>query len=227
MNDALLQVASIYKQYVQGNAQVPVLNDINFVFKQGNSYAIMGISGSGKSTFMHILAGIDEPTKGHVFFNERDIVKMAPDVRSLFLNQHIGLVFQQPYLIPELTALENVMMPGLIADKDWNVCVEKAKILLDAVNLSDKAMNKPGTLSGGQQQRVAIARALFNEPSFLLADEPTGNLDLQTGKAIIDLIVALQAERHMGVIISTHDNYVADLMNHKVYLDQGTLIIKR
>ena len=191
--------------------------------RQKKSYAITGISGSGKSTFIHILAGLDTPTTGTVLFNDAILHTFSPTQREHFLNKSIGLVFQSPHLIKELSVIENIIIPGLIQGRSHNDCENKAIKLLKKIELLDKKNSKIGELSGGQQQRVAIARALFNDPAFLIADEPTGNLDLATGKNIIDLLLSCQEEWGMGIIVSSHDEYVAEKMNETYELHEGIL----
>lgn len=223
MQKATLVTQELSKKFTQGTKEISVLNNIDSTFIQEKSYAITGISGSGKSTFMHIIAGLDTPTTGMVLFNNRSIHTFSPTERSQFLNQSIGLVFQSPHLLKELSVLENIILPGLISGQSRNDCIPRAEKLLKKVNLFEKKDQKPGELSGGQQQRVAIARALFNEPVFLIADEPTGNLDMKTGKEIIDLLISCQQEWGMGIIISSHDEYVTAKMDTAYKLEQGKL----
>ncbi len=222
-NKNRLITEKISQQFRQGNNEVIVLNNIDTLFMQEKSYAITGISGSGKSTLIHIIAGLDKPAGGRVLFNDVDLYELSPKELSLFLNRSIGLVFQSPHLMRELSVIENVILPGLIANRTKNDCEQRAEQLLAKVGLSGKEQFKPGELSGGQQQRVAIARALFNEPAFLIADEPTGNLDKATGVAIIDLLLSCRQEWGMGIIISSHDEYVAERMDEIYVLSEGKL----
>ena len=223
MQASMLRAERIYKTFTQGSEKITVLDDISCNFISGNTYAITGISGSGKSTLMHIIAGLDSPTQGQMFFNDISIQTVAPSTLTQFLNKSIGLVFQSPHLIRELSVVENIILPGLIAGKNRHDCLTKASILLQKINLTEKKNSKPGELSGGQQQRVAIARALFNTPDFLIADEPTGNLDIATGKTIIELLHSCHQEWGMGIIISSHDNHITDSMNEVFTLHKGKL----
>jgi ABC-type lipoprotein export system ATPase subunit len=220
---AILQAINIKKEFIQGDAKLEVLKGISATFEQGKSYAIIGPSGSGKSTFMHILAGIDDPNEGAVTFNGFDINIFSADQRKLFLTESIGLVFQLPYLIQELTVLENVMLKGLIEGRSAEECKHQAQELLLKVGLTGKDDAHPFSLSGGEQQRVALARALFNKPAFLLADEPTGNLDIHNGKLIVELLHACQQEWNMGIIVSSHDAYVAEGMETILRMEDGEL----
>lgn len=223
MNIHSLALENVYKKYFQAGVPLTVLNGVNALFEQGKSYAITGASGSGKSTLIHILAGLDSPSTGIVYFDQASLTTLTASQKTIFLNKMIGLVFQYPYLIKELTVVENVALKGLIAGKSMAQCIEESRILLAQVGLSEKIDAYPGQLSGGQQQRVALARALMNEPSFLIADEPTGNLDQATGTAIVDLMLKLQQERGMGIIVSSHDDYVSSRMNVRYELKDGLL----
>ncbi len=220
-NKVCLQASKITKQFVQGNSTIEVLKGIDVDFEQGKSYAIAGESGSGKSTLLHILAGIDKPDSGFVMFDGKEIGQLKPHEHEKFLNQSVGLLFQQPYLIKELTVLENVMLKGMISHK--NNLEHEAVKLLERVGLREKAHEFPATLSGGQQQRVALVRALMNKPSFLLADEPTAHLDVQTGKATIELLRECQEQWSMGLIICSHDEYVSKAMEKTFHLRNGKI----
>jgi len=211
------------KYFKQGEKTLVVLDGINVRFQQGKTYAITGVSGTGKSTLLHLLAGIDEPTAGSIEIDGKDLLSFSPKEKEDFFNQDIGLVFQSSYLISELTVLENVVIPGMIFGKSFSLCSERALYLLKELGVLEKAHSFPRELSGGQQQRVAIARALLNEPKFLLADEPTGNLDIKIGKEIVDLLLECSEKRSMGVIISSHDPYVAQSMGQKFKLENGNL----
>jgi len=198
-------------------AKTVLFEDVSVIFEQGKTYALTGASGSGKSTFMHLLAGIENPCSGTVMYNNKNISMLSGHEKTAFLSSAIGLMFQQPYLIAELTAVENVIMPGLISGKNKADC-EQAHELLAQLGLGHKATHKPGSLSGGQQQRVALARALFNKPAFLLADEPTGSLDTKTGQEMLALLLSLQEKYSMGIIISTHDTSIAAQMGVRYHI---------
>lgn len=221
----ILQAHAVSKKFVQGSAELWVLRDINYSFAQGTSYALMGASGSGKSTFMHILAGLDTTTKGLVSFDNKNVALLNAKERTYFLNTQLGLLFQSPYLIYELSVLENTMIKGLIALMSHDAAAKRAQQLLTLVGIADKIDYYPPQLSGGQQQRLALARALFNNPAFLLADEPTGNLDAHTAAEIIALLRTIQQETGMGMIISTHDERVASAMDKRLQIKDNQLVI--
>jgi len=223
MNNAILRLSSVSKSFDHNQQSTTILNNISVTFEQQNSYAIVGASGVGKSTLLHIIAGLDTPTSGAVFFNNTALNAMSSVAFSSFLNSSIGLMFQSAHLIKELSVLENVMLPGLIAQTPLAILKQRALQLLNHVGLSDHIQGVPAALSGGQQQRVSLARALINQPAFLIADEPTGNLDITTGKAVIELLLASQQQWGMGLIISSHDPLVAQAMNNIFELTNGTI----
>lgn len=216
-----LVARNLSKSYLQGGQHNQVLRSVNYTFQAGHTYAISGVSGTGKSTLVHLLAGLDAPTDGQVLFEGRDIAAFDATERSHFLNQSMGLVFQAPYLIKELSVLENVMLKGLIAHGNHAACVAEAMQLLASFGLSDKAHAYPADLSGGQQQRVAIARAFFGKPAFLLADEPTGNLDAATTDAVLDV---LAQNGQLGLIVTSHNERVCARMGTHLRLENGELV---
>lgn len=221
---ATLRCDMLRKSFLQGTNRIQVLRGVSALFVQNVTYAIMGSSGAGKSTLLHLLAGMDVPDCGSVFCNDQALHTMDKHQQRMLWNRSVGLVFQAPYLINELSVLENVMLKGLARGLAYEVCAQTAQELLAAVGLLDKSDSKPSTLSGGQQQRIAIVRALFGQPAFLLADELTGNLDEKTGKALIDFLLDCQAQWHMGVIITTHDPEVASRMHMTLRLHEGMLV---
>jgi len=224
MKKTTIKIENIIKSFKQGHITTEILKGISYTFEQGQTYALTGSSGAGKSTLIHIIAGLDEPTSGHVLLDNIDLANISEEQKEVFFSDVIGLVFQQPYLIKELSVLENVMLKGLIENDDREHCKKRGNELLNLVGLQGKENSQPSALSGGQQQRVALARALFNKPAFLIADEPTGNLDEKTGALIVDLLLKYQREWNMGIIICSHDMYVAERMEHSVRLRDGQLV---
>lgn len=223
MQISILQVKNIQKQFVYDKQIFDVLKNITYKFDQNVSYAITGASGTGKSTFIHILSGIENPTSGEILFNDQNINKLSTRDKEFFLNKNVGLVFQESFLIKELTVIENIMIKGLIQNEDYNVCKDRAMNLLKSINLQEKANSSPMILSGGQKQRVSILRAIFNNPKFLLADEPTGNLDEKTANEIVDFLLQSAQEWNMGLIISTHDVNLQKKVNLILNLENGFL----
>lgn len=224
MNSAELLLHQVDKRFVHGSGQNRlVLKNVSAHFMQGSTYAFVGASGTGKSTLIHLLAGIEVPDGGIVSYNSKNIEHFSSQERALFLQRSVGLLFQKSYLITELSVVENVMVPGLIAGQDYASCFTHATEFLQFVGLGDTLRDKPASLSGGQQQRVALARALFNRPAFLLADEPTSSLDVSMTHEIVRLLLRCNRTWNMGLIISTHDTYVADMMELVYEIADGTL----
>ncbi len=224
-----IELRAIQKVYKQGGTQIEVLKDISANFVENSSYAITGVSGSGKSTLLHIISGLDTPTTGNIIISLPDgtssnLNKLSSEQRAQYLNKYYGLVFQQPYLMNELTVIENIVLKGLIAKKPALQQYQKAELLLKRLGLYEKKDSKPSRLSGGQQQRVAIIRAIFNEPLFLIADEPTANLDEAHVQSVIDLFLECKQQWNMCLIISTHDMQVAERMQYKFRIYDGQLI---
>lgn len=221
---SIISLKNIEKLFHQHNLVWPIFRQLNVTFSQSCSYAIIGASGSGKSTLLHLLAGIDRPTSGTVNFNDQDVNTLTQHAQSQFFALEVGFMFQKAHLIHELTILENTLLPGLIAGMSWQASKEHALDLLAQMHIADKSQNLPWQLSGGQQQRAVLARALFNKPTFLLADEPTGNLDKDTGAHIIDLLLLYKQKYNMGLIISTHDSSLAQKMDYCFQIQNGNLV---
>lgn len=213
----------VSKSYHQLGVSTDIFDDVSVDFVQGSSYAIMGASGSGKSTAIHLLAGIDAPTSGSIFFQSYNLASFSAEQAALFFQKNISLVFQQAALFAELTVLENVMLKAILAGSVTADSYVHAQQLLQEVGLADKAQAYPAMLSGGQQQRVAILRAIFMVPQFLLVDEPTGNLDDQTSDQVIDLLLHYHKKYCMGLIMSTHNQKIAERMQNLLRVENRKL----
>lgn len=217
-----VSLRNVTKSFSQGGETSLILDGVQFAFQQGVSYAITGVSGAGKSTLIHIIAGIETPDFGSVFLNEQDTALFDSRTKQNFFQNQVGLVFQSPYLIEELSVIENVMIKGIIAGQ-YDVAFQRALLLLEKVGLQAYASSSCKKLSGGEQQRVAVARALFSQPAFLLADEPTAHLDKRTAGTIIDLLLDYQREWNTALIIASHDPAVAQKMDVVLTLEGGRL----
>lgn len=218
-----IQVRRLAKTYVLDRHEVPVLRAIDMTLSTGDLVALTGPSGVGKSTLLHVLGTLDSPTSGSLTMDGVDVSSLSPAALAAFRNRHIGFVFQFHHLLPEFSALENVMMPALISRTAPRIAAERAEKLLDEVGLSDRMHHRPGELSGGEQQRVALARALVNEPRLLLADEPTGNLDEQTGAGIHEVIAGLNRRRGITALVVTHNPRLAQRMPRCLQLTRAGL----
>lgn len=222
MSKIVLTLQNVAKNYKQGKANIEILKDINLTIRQGEIVAIIGSSGSGKSTLLHIAGLLDSPDRGKV---EITPSTTSPNDPNLIRLLHIGFVYQQHHLLKDFTALENVAMPKLIAGSDYQLALKEAEKLLIELGLAGKKDNMPGELSGGQQQRVAIARALINNPSVVLADEPTGNLDIIAAGEVFELFLNLTKQKNTGMVMVTHNHQLAYKM-HRVYeLRDGMLYV--
>lgn len=217
----MIQVKNLSHQVQVGNDSLSILQDIHLEVKPGESVAIVGASGSGKSTLLSMLAGLDVPSSGEVFIGGQPLHQLDEEERAGIRADKIGFVFQSFLLIPELTALENVMLPAEL--RGLKNAREKATELLESVGLSARLNHKPSRLSGGEQQRVAIARAFISDPPLLLADEPTGNLDQQTGEKITDLLFKMNRESGSSLVIVTHDQQLADRCETRYHMQAGHL----
>ncbi len=219
----ILDVAGLRKNYVLDHRIVEVLRGVDLRVDAGEFLALRGASGTGKSTLLHLLAGLDSPTAGVIRLHGEDIAASRPRLSAHQRNRRIGLIFQAYNLLPELDALENVCLPGRLARRTADEVESHARSLLERVGLGHRFEHRPAELSGGEQQRVAIARALVNHPMLLLADEPTGNLDSQTGLDIIRLLESLWREQRVTLIIATHDSRVAAAAPRALELAEGIL----
>ncbi len=219
----LLEVHGLCKTYSTGSNRVEVLKGIDLDLAQGTTTALVGASGAGKSTLLHILGALDRPSAGTVLYGGQDLFRKSDRELALFRNKSIGFVFQFHHLLPEFTALENVMMPALIARIAKNKAKAMAEELLADVGLSQRLTHRPGELSGGEQQRVAIARALVLSPELLLADEPTGNLDMKTSEGVHAVLAELQRKKGLTLVVVTHNEVLASAMGRVVRLADGRL----
>ncbi len=224
MNDtAMIKALALRKTFETPHGEVEVLKGIDMEVRSGERLGIVGASGSGKTTLMHLLGGLDRPTEGTVTFDGENIFSLENGLLDRFRNSSIGFVFQFHQLLPEFSALENVMLPGMIARRPSRETQQDARALLEEVGLSHRLNHKPGALSGGEQQRVAIARALSLQPRVLLADEPTGNLDSKTSSDILALLNRLHEEKGLTMVIVTHSGELASAMDRVVHMVDGCL----
>ena len=220
----MLKVTNVKKIFKSGDVNVAAVNDVSFIVTDGQFASIIGRSGSGKSTLLSMLGALDKPTSGKIEVDDQDVTTLSDHALIKYRCQKIGFVFQGYNLVPNLTALENVMLPMEFAKVSKKERIERAKQLLDQVGLKDdKQSRKPGQLSGGEQQRVAIARALANKPKLILADEPTGNLDSQTGEMIFDLLHKLARSENTTIVTVTHDLSIAGKTDKTFKLKDGKL----
>lgn len=208
---------------MSGPVALHVLNDIDLDIRTGEMLAIVGASGVGKSTLLHILGGLDRPTSGRVFYRDVDVFGLDSDRLARFRNEHVGFVFQFHHLLPEFSALENVMLPALIRGTERVAAAENASKVLADVGLGSRVHHRPGELSGGEQQRVAVARALVLSPDAVLADEPTGNLDTHTGEAVHELLKKINKERGITFVIVTHNDRLAIRADRVLRMADGKL----
>lgn len=221
----ILSAKNIHKKYQQGSSDLHILKGVDVDVCEGDVVAIVGPSGAGKSTLLHILGGLDKPTDGQVTLNDKNVYALNDNERSRMRNTEIGFVFQFYHLLPEFTALENVILPAIVlsgVNKSGKL-EERGMELLGKVGLKDRATHRPHELSGGEQQRVAIARALINKPKIVFCDEPTGNLDSNNGDAIISLLLGLNASERQTLVIVTHDEKIAKRSHKIIRIKDGTL----
>ncbi len=222
-----LILKDVKRSFTQGDTELKVLNGVNLEVEQGEIIALVGPSGSGKSTLLQIAGLLEKPDSGEVHISDNECGKLADNVRTMYRRDYLGFVYQYHNLLPEFTALENVLMPLMIAGKNDKNSKERAKWLLKKMGLVDRMTHRPTELSGGEQQRVAIARALANTPKLLLADEPTGNLDPKTSSIVFEELLRLVRETGLSAIIATHNPELASQMDRKISLKAGELIDMR
>lgn len=226
-SDVFLESVGIHKTYRKGKHEVPVLRGVDFAVKQGEFVSIVGQSGSGKSTLLHLLGTLDAPDAGEIRFDGQRVDNLRPKLRDALRNRELGMIFQFYHLLPELSALENVLMPGMIGHSVWSYWSKRremkarAEALLERVGMGHRLHHTPRELSGGEMQRTAIARALISNPRLLLADEPTGNLDRETGRGVMDLLVRLHKEEGLTIVMVTHDESLAKETDRTVRLVAG------
>ena len=220
----LIQVQRLFKSYGDKSERVEVLKGLDLAFSHGEKAAIVGASGVGKTTFLHVLGTLDRPTSGKVLYEGKDVYTLNEKALAHFRNREIGFVFQFHHLLPEFNALENTMMPCLIHGIPKKEAVSRAEAMLTLVGLKERLSHKPGELSGGEQQRVAVARALVLEPKVLLADEPTGNLDTKTGESVFDLLRELNRIKGVTLIVVTHNLTVAEKLSRQIQLVDGRAV---
>lgn len=217
----MIEAKGIVKNY--GNLRV--LKGVDILIKKGEVVAITGKSGAGKSTLLHILGTLDQSDEGTILFEDNDISKYNNKELAKFRNSEIGFIFQFHYLLPEFTALENVCIPGFIAKRPENEVIEEAKKLLDYLGLTDRMQHKPGALSGGEQQRVSVARALINKPSVIFADEPSGNLDIQSSQELHSLIFKLRNDLNQTFVLVTHNTDLAKMSDRCLEMRDGQILV--
>jgi lipoprotein-releasing system ATP-binding protein len=227
MNNSFLVARDVCKIYKDEGKKVRAVDTVSVELKKGRSTAFIGPSGAGKSTLLHILGGLDKPTSGHILLDGVDIYKLPDRRRALIRNKRVGFVFQFYHLLPEFTALENVMMPGMIrglpGGEQASQLNEKAVNALKIVGLANRMKHKPSELSGGESQRVAVARAIMNEPEILLCDEPTGNLDSKSSESIHELLFGLKEKIGLTLVIVTHDEKLSHKTDDIIHLKDGKI----
>jgi lipoprotein-releasing system ATP-binding protein len=219
MSESIITLQNISKSFGQNSSSIKVLEDLSLDLKKGESLALVGASGSGKSTLLHVICGLEKPNKGNVYIKGVNITDLSTDERSLFRGKEVGFVYQFHHLLPDLTALENIALPAMLSGIGKEEAFEISASLLEQVNLNDKKENRPNELSGGERQRVAIARAMSNNPSCLIMDEPTGNLDKKNVENFMNLLMDMVSTREIALIIATHDNNVSSRLDKLLNLE--------
>ena len=220
----MIRITDLHKSFTMGSQELTVLKGIDLDIPRGQMVAIVGASGAGKSTMLHIMGMLDRPTKGTVYFDNQDLFQMSEAQQAEFRNRRIGFVFQFHHLLPEFTALENACMPALIQRRPIEEVEQEATTLLQEVGLGQRLHHKPGELSGGEQQRVAVARALLQKPDLVLADEPTGNLDTHTGESLFGLLRDLNRTRNTTFVIVTHNDKLSAQSDRIIHMQDGMIV---
>ncbi len=226
-NNKVIECRGLVKTFYDADRELHILRGIDLEVIEGEVVAISGASGVGKSTLLHLMGTLDKPTAGEILFRGKQLTRLGRRGINRIRNKEIGFIFQFYHLLPEFTALENVMMPAICKGAKRSDCVDHATQLLLKVGLAERVTHKPGKLSGGEQQRVAIARALFNNPSLVLADEPTGNLDEHTGHGIIELLMSLNRSERMTLVMATHDDHLAQRADRWIHLHEGRTHLRK
>ena len=217
----ILRVEQLEKSYRSGPERLTIFANLDLTVERGERLALVGESGAGKSSLLHLLGGLDRPTAGRVLFEDQDLAALDEKKLARFRNRHIGFVWQVHYLLPEFSALENVMMPMLVHGSSHSAAAKRAATLLDEVGLAARASHRPGELSGGEQQRVSLARALVNQPAVLLADEPTGNLDEKTSETVFSLLETMHRTRSLTSVLVTHNMSFANRCDRVLRIGGG------
>lgn len=224
----ILRIENLCKNYKEKKNELSIIKDLNWELNEGDFVAVLGKSGSGKSTFLNLIGILDKADEGNIFIEGREINSLKEEERDKVRNQCLGFVFQFHYLLPEFTALENVMLPALATKNEGKEKIkERAIKLLEDVELGERINHRPSELSGGEKQRVAIARALINNPKIILADEPTGNLDVETSEVIHKVLKKINEEKKQTIIVVTHSEELASVCKARVYLKKGKLEMSR
>ena len=218
-----MRAEKLAKTYAEGKMKTPVFDGLDLAVQAGETVAIVGASGAGKSTLLHLLGGLDTPTAGEVYVAGQKMSALSNAARGQLRNRALGFVYQFHHLLPEFTALENVMMPVMLGGADVNAAAQRAKELLQQVGLGHRVEHKPGELSGGERQRAAVARALVNQPACVLGDEPTGNLDEKTAATVFELMLELNRAQKTSLVLVTHDRRLARKLDRVLELHEGRL----